>query len=404
MTIDELIAAMQAILDSAMASEGDGASASERPLTEEEAARYEDLERQLMTARKSDEIQKRQAAYRTAAPKAMFGVTEAANDEVHTRAFNAFLRTGTFDRDTVQFRAQSEAIGSAGGFLVPNGFRDMIVERRVQFGGLGNEAESLSTAMGNPLPWIVNDDTSAANAEITPESGLWDTGADLVFATRSLGAYKYTTVGASQLPLKVSYELLQDSAFDLPSWIARKFGERIARKQAVDWVNGSGVGEPVGILNAGLTNTAGIASAAPGPTYAELLAIVHALDPAYREGAKWLMNDATLAKIQGRVDTTGRPLLWNQDGSLAAGLTGQMLLGFPVVIDQAMPNTANGVKSIVFGNLRDTYVIRRVKDFALVVLNELFAQNGQVGYMGWERADGMVQDPFAAITVSSAGA
>jgi HK97 family phage major capsid protein len=54
-------------------------------------------------------------------------------------------------------------------------------------------------------------------------------------------------------------------------------------------------------------------------------------------------------------------------------------------------------KSIVFGNLRDAYVVREVKAFEMITLNELYAQNGQVGFMGWARYDGMVQDPNAAV-------
>jgi HK97 family phage major capsid protein len=42
-------------------------------------------------------------------------------------------------------------------------------------------------------------------------------------------------------------------------------------------------------------------------------------------------------------------------------------------------------------------VVREVKAFEMITLNELYAQNGQVGFMGWARYDGMVQDPNAAI-------
>ncbi len=267
-----------------------------------------------------------------------------------------------------------------------------------------NAAEKLNTSDGRPLMWITNDEapttaTAGNYAEITPENELWDTGADLAFGTRSLGAFKYTTVGASSLPLKVSYELLQDSAFDLRGFIAKKFADRIARKLARDLILGTGVNEPQGIISTqgGIASTT--ARAAAAPTYAELLAVVHSLDPAYREGASWLMNDATLALVRGIVDGANRPLLWNTSDDLSGSLKGMTLLGYPVVIDQAMPTStdASANKSIVFGNLKDAYVVREVKAFEMVVLNELYAQYGQVGFMGWARYDGMVQDPNAAV-------
>lgn len=396
MTVEEILAALQAIIDGARQQNDDGTE-TERALTEEEMARYEKLEADLIVARKSAELVKRNAAYRTVNSKAGFKATEK-HEDTYSRAFETYLRTGKPSSDLIS-RAQGEGTGSAGGFLVPDEWRDLIVEKLKNFGGLMNAAEKLNTSDGRPLSWLTNDDTSAANAEITPEHGLWDTGADLVFGTRTLGAYKYTTVGASSLPLKVSFELLQDSAFDLRNFIAKKFAQRIARKLAVDLVTGSGVNEPQGIISTSGGIASSTARAGAAPTYAELLAIVHALDPEYREGASWLMNDATLALVQGVVDTTGRPLLWNNSNDLSATLKDVTLLGYPVVIDQAMPTStdASTNKSIVFGNLSDAYVVREVKAFEMITLNELYAQNGQVGFMGWARYDGMVQDPNAAI-------
>lgn len=387
MSVDEIIAALQAIIDNA-----NGA-----PLAADDVARYEALEAQLQSVRKTEEIVKRQAAYGTViTPRVNLGT--AAPDAV-TRSFDAFLRTGRAD-DMIQ-RAQSEGSGAAGGYLVPTTFQNKITEHLKAYGGLMNEAESISTNDGGPLYWLTNDDVLATEASIVPENGVIPTtGADVVFGTRALSAWKYGTGGASNLPLKVSYELLQDSAFDITGFLAKKMAERIARKFAVDLISGSGVAEPQGLLNGSLTNSGVTLASATAPTYAELLSIVHSLDPAYRAGAKWLFNDATLAAIEGIVDTTGRPLLWNAGTDLSGGF-GLTLLGFPVVIDQGMPALTGSTKVIVFGNLHDAYIVRQVKGFAVVTLNELYAINGQVGYFGWMRADGMVQDPFSAVYATS---
>lgn len=399
MTVEEILAALQAIIDGARDEDG-----AERPMTEDEMARYEALEKDLEVARKSEEIVKRNAAYRTVKGGFVTGTAATKSDDTYERAFEHFIRTGQQNSDLIS-RAQGEGIGSAGGFLVPDSWRDKIVEKLLNYGGLMNKAENITTADGAPLSWLTNDDTAAGTAEITPEHALWDTGADLTFGTRSLSAYKYTTVGASSLPLKVSFELLQDSAFDLRGFIAKKFAQRIARKLADDLVNGTGVNEPQGIISTqgGISSTTARAASA-SPTYAELLAAVHALDPDYRDGASWLMSDATLAKVRGVVDTTGRPLLWNTSDDMSGSLKGLTLLGYPVVIDQAMPDSAasGGAKSILFGNLNDAYIVRQVKAFELIVLNELYAQYGQVGFMGWARYDGMVQDPNAAIVLPDA--
>jgi len=151
-----------------------------------------------------------------------------------------------------------------------------------------------------------------------------------------------------------------------------------------------------------ITTLGAIASNAVGPTYGELLATVLALDPAYRTNAKWVMNDASYGKVMALVDTTGRPLV-NQSIDSISGKIGQpSLLGYPVVIDQAMPAMAASAKFLAFGDIAEAYVIRRVKDITLVTLNELYAANGQTGFMSWARADGAVQNVNAVVVRTAA--
>lgn len=399
MGVEEILTALQAILDGAKNEEG-----ADRALTEDELSRYEKLEADLVVARKSAEVIKRHAAYKaTAIPAVVGGKAPDAEDTV-TRAFNEYLRTGNKNIEGIQ-RAQGEATGSAGGYLVPEGFRQKMIEKRKAFGGIAENAESISTDSGNPLPWPLNDDVDNLGG-IVAEGAVVTTNpnADLVFSTRTLGAYKYGSGGASNLPLKVSWELAQDSAFDLAGFVARKLGERIARAQAADWVVGTGVGEPQGLLSAqGGISAATAISSNTAPTYADLVTIVHDLDPAYREGAVWVFNDAFLEVLRKMEDTTDRPLFgslnsWSMEG--APG--GSTLLGFPVIIDQACPAPSAGNSFGFFGNLREAYVIRRVKATTMVTLNELYAVNGQIGYLAWERADGMVQDPNAGVLLEAA--
>lgn len=387
MTIEEIMARMQAVLDGA---EG-------RSLSDDEVETYTGLEKELDSARRTEEIRARQKAYSTPTGGLQINAKTATDgDDTLERAFEHYLRTGVANQDISELRAQAEGSGSAGGYLVPDGFRTKIVERMKSFGGLQAEAEQLDTASGNSLEWPTLDDTSNS-AEIVPENAAASSaGADLVFGTKTLGAYKYEATGAGNLPLKVSWELLQDSAFDIQGLISRKLGERIARKLAVDLITGTGVGEPQGILTPATAVEMFVSSAAP--TYAELVTFVHRLDPDYRASAKWLMNDATLGALRKMVDGNNRPLWLPQNESgMGGAMPGGTLLGYPVVIDQAMPDMGDDTTPIVFGDLREAYVVRRVKDITLVVLNELYAVNGQVGFMAWARFDGAVQNDWAYI-------
>lgn len=386
-TVEEILAALQAIIDSA---EG-------RPLSDEEVQRYETLEGQLRTVQRSDQIRSRQAAYVTpvAGLAAVVHTGAARTDDTLTRAFDHYLRTGRENADLVELRAQGTSPDSAGGFLVPETMRNKIVDRLKTFGGLATAVEEITTSSGEPLRWPTLDDTAnvgvIAPENTAPASG----GADLVFGEKVLGAFKYVAPGAGQLPLRVSVELLQDSAFDVQGLVERKLGERIGRAQAVHWVTGNGTTEPFGI-DTGISVAVDTFDAAT-PTYDELVDAVHQVDPAYRMNAVWSFNDATMAQIEKVLDANGRPLLNPAAEGIATGPHTTTLLGYPVVIDQAWPtySDATATKWGVFGDLRSGYVIRRVKDLTLIVNPYSRANEGQVEYTLWARADGVPQDTAA---------
>lgn len=385
------------------------AGAEGRSFTEDEATQYEALEAELREAQRVEqrdaELRSRHANYRTpVAPAVNIGARADRDEDAELRAsWDRYLRSGQVDTELAQYRAQAEATGAAGGFLVPDGFRNKLVERMKAFGGIASIAETISTDSGQTLPWPTIDDT-ANSGEIVAEGGTFASGADLVFGTRNLQAYKFMAGGASNLPLKISVELLQDSAVDIAGLVSRKLGERLARVQATKWAVGTGVNEPQGLLSStnGLTAATAISSNS-APTYANLLAIVHDLDPAYRgDGCRWVFNDAFLEKVRGIVDLDGRPLLWNSNASLGGDPGGMTLLGFPVTIDQGCPDPSASNRFGAFGQIAEAYVVRRVKGITLVTLNELYAANGQVGYMAWERADGCIQNANAAVAMVAA--
>ncbi len=398
-TIEEITARMTAIMTAADARPED-----ERALTDPEVTEYEALEAELATVNRNVQLRSRHAAYMTPiagrTPPAAAG---AGNDEVLDRAFDSYLRTGQQNMDLVELRAQGVGVDSTGGYLVPDGFRTKLVERRKAFGGIASVVENITTETGAPLPWPTIDDT-ANSGEIVAEHATGAGGADATFGTgTALGAYRYMALGANNLPLRISVELLQDAAFDVAGKVAGWLGKRIARKQAVDWVQGDGSGEPKGINYRAATIELATGNAI---TYAKLVDVVHAVDPDYRDGARWAFNDATAGVIQKLVDDNGRPLwLPATSGDLSSGLPGGTLLGYPVTIDQAFPDIADSTGAAaegfaVFGNLLEGYVIRHVRDVVVFVDPYTRAAYGEVQYHAWARADGTIQDSYAYVAVA----
>jgi HK97 family phage major capsid protein len=395
MTRDELLEAMRALIE----------AAADEPLAEEEAERYEQLEKQLAVLDKDIEIRARQKAYETPGRTDLHVHTGSAPpaEEERAQAFDRYLRNPMDRGLQAEFRAQSVGTDSAGGFTVPEVFRQKLTERLVAYGGLANEVETITTSAGEDMRWPTLDDTANRGVITAENTAPASAGADLVFGEITLGAFKYVAPGAGNLPLRVSVELLQDSAFDIQSLVARKLGERIARQQAIDWVTGTGTTEPFGI---GTSTGPSQVFAGVAPDKDEFIDALHDVDPDYRDSAVWVFNDATLAFVEKMEDSQGRPLL---QPYAAAGIdsnisAGRMLLGHRVVIDQAFPTYLDGVAQVfgVFGNVREGYIIRRVKDVQLIVDPYTRMNEGQVQYSVWARADGNVQNPNAFTTLENA--
>ena len=393
MNIEQIQAAMTAIIDAA---EG-------RQLTDEEVTQYEDLEGQLQAARRDTQIRARQAAYQTVAPgqlAAVAHVGEPVDDWAdYNRAFENYLRTGKPNSDLMQpTNAQSAGTDSEGGYTVSPQFRQKLVEVRKAYGGLASVVDTFSTSTGATLEYPSLDDTSNEGS-ITSEGSAVASGADLDFGTVSLGAFKYTSAGSgSNLPLRVSVELLQDSEFDIERLVARALGTRVQRKQARDWVVGTGTTLPFGIADdASITADDSLATA-DTVTYQDLLNLETPLDPEYEQGALWVMNKKSWNRVRAIVDTAGRPIVMPQASSGAGTAPARELLGYPVLIDQGMPDLGSaGNIWTALGDWMEAYVIRRVAPFTLVVDPYSRAVNGQVQYHGWERADGKVQNRSAYV-------
>lgn len=389
-TIEEITAAMTALID----------SAADRSLTEEEVTQYEGFENELKSVQRSQEIRNRNAAYNTVVNPAGTPRRGAATEDTYDNAFWNYVRSGGKATDGLQIsNDQSEGVGSQGGYLVPPLFRQKLIERLKAFGGIGAVASRYTTGNGNPVEWPTIDDTANVG-EIVQEGNTFSSQADLAFGTNGLGAYSYVAGGGAGNPLRLSLELIQDSAFDLEGLLTRLLATRINRIQAVHFAVGTGVAQPLGLV----TGKTLVQSAAnTGLTYEDLVTYVHSVDPAYRANARWVMNDLTFAAIKKIKNPTSGDYVYIGGGTNNIQTPSQepgMLLDFPVTIDQALPayvNASPTTPAIVFGDIEQGYVIRDVKDVQLLVNPYTRMANRQVEFTAWARADATQQDSNAYV-------
>ncbi len=278
-------------------------------------------------------------------------------------------------------RALSAVTGAAGAFTVPEGFHQQIIEALKTFSGM-RLARSfiLNTESGNDLPVPTSDDTGNTGAIIAENTTVGEQ--DVAFGQLIFNAYMYT----SKI-VKVPLQLLQDSAFSMEQFLARKLGERIGRITNTHFTTGDGASKPNGVVTASTLGKTGASGQTDSIIYDDLVDLKHQVNRAYRGQAEWMMNDLTVAAITKLVDGQGKPL-W------AAGLkegAPDTILNHPYITNDDMPIMAANAKSVLFGDFSN-YWIRDVLGITLIRLGERYMDSLQVGFLAISRHDGNLVD------------
>lgn len=301
-----------------------------------------------------------------------------ASDE-YKKAFWNVMRTKNPKSDV--FNSLSIGDDTEGGYLVPDEFERTLIQTLEEENIFRKLAKVIQTSSGDKkIPVVVTKGTASwlDEGEEYEES-------DSVFGQTSIGAYKLGTM------IKVSDELLNDSIFNIESYISTEFARRIGAKEEEAFLVGDGIGKPTGIFNATGGAELGItAGSATAITADEIIDLVYSLKAPYRKNASFIMNDATIKAIRKLKDGQGQ-YLWQP--SLTAG-TPDTLLNRPVYTSAYAPILEAGAKTIAFGDFGYYWIADR-QGRSFKRLNELFATSGQVGFLGSQRVDGKLILPEA---------
>ena len=301
-----------------------------------------------------------------------------ASDE-YKKAFWNIMRAKNPRYDVVN--ALQIGTDSEGGYLAPDEFERTLVTALEEEDIFRKLAKVIQTSSGDRKIPVVTTHGSASwldEEELIPES-------DEAFGQTSIGAFKLGTF------IKVSDELLNDSVFDLQSYIASEFARRIGHKEEDAFFVGDAAGKPTGIFHTTGGAQVGVTTAgSTALTVDEVIDLFYSLKSPYRRNAVFVMNDATVKAIRKLKDGQGQ-YLWQP--AMTAN-TPDSILNRPVYTSAYVPTIAAGAKSIAFGDFGYYWIADR-QGRSFKRLNELFATTGQVGFMATQRVDGKLILPEA---------
>lgn len=315
-------------------------------------------------------------------------------DGKYADAFADYLKRGfTPNFDT---RALSAGTGADGGFLPSEGFYAQL-QKSIQ-----QETSILNLCRRIPVGTF----TTNLTLEVDFTSTDFDSGATEGWAGEggAVGEYSPTyanvtfTGNALRRVVKVSKELVADAPsrggdFSIESIVANRLGQLFAHSIEHALWQGNGTNKPQGITSASLTAGDTLGSAGT-LTADELIDFVYALPQKYRVSPTCAIvaHDSffkAVRKLKHAVTTSGTiPYLWEE--SFQAGEPAR-LLGIPVYASPyatTFGTTASATLAVI-GDFQH-FVMAERSGMEVQVLRELYAGNGQIGYMGEMRLDAKI--------------
>lgn len=295
-----------------------------------------------------------------------------ASDE-YREAFWTAMRIGNTGVTPEIRNALEVGTDSEGGYLVPEEFERTLIMALDENNIFRKFAKKITTGGDRLIPTL---ETRGTASWIDEEAAY--TESDVSFGQKTLGAYKLATL------IKISDELLADSAFNMSAFIASEFGRRMGRAEEEAFFTGNGTNKPTGILDGTNGAAAGVTAAATNAiTFNEIIDLYHSLKSPYRPRAIFIVNDDTVKNLR-KIKDQNDQYVWQP--SVSAG-TPDMLLGHAVYTSEFMPKMAAGNAAMLFGDLSNYWIADRGA-YSFKRLNELYAATGQVGFRGSKRVDG----------------
>jgi HK97 family phage major capsid protein len=280
----------------------------------------------------------------------------------------------------------STTTGSEGGYTVQPIVAGTLIETLKDYGAMRRVAQREVTATGVDMSWPTTDGTSETGEIVAQNASA--SNSDPSFGTVPLNVQKF---GSKVIAIPI--ELLQDSSIDIVAMVMRRMRDRIGRAQNGFYTTGTGTNQPKGLVTAAGIGKTGTTGQTLTVIYDDLVDMTDSIDPAYQEGTlKWMFGQTMRRTVRKIKDTAGRPI-WTP--SYDAGITQKtpdMLMGYPLEVNNDMPVPAANALSMAFGNLNE-YIVRDSMEVTIFRFDDsVYAVKGQVGFLAWARSGGNLLD------------
>ena len=369
----------------------DRAESEKRDMTAEERTQWEKIMGDAQKLKGDIDTAERQAALELEVGGQNYNPQPpSAPEQRRLDAFRRFLVTG----DQAEYRALANDSDASGGFLHA---AEQFVARLIK--GLDNQVFVRKYA--TILPLTSSDSLGAPSLTDDISDPVWTTevadvseDSTMAFGRRSL------TPGQLSKLLKVSMKLLRTSALPVEQIVADRMSYKFGVAQENNFLNGDGANEPLGIFEAhddGIPTTRDVSTdnTATAITADGLTNAKFAMKGQYRGKARWIFHRDAMKAISKLKDGEGQ-YLWRT--GIANGEP-DTLLGIPVDESEYVPNTFTA--GLYVGALAcwEYYWIAELQGMEMQRLNERFATNSQIGFIGRMYADGAPVLPEAFVRV-----
>lgn len=303
-------------------------------------------------------------------------------DAIEVKAFDKWLRKGEDGLTPEELKALSTDSDPDGGYRVPVQRSNRIIQKLTEISPIRRLATVETITLGDTLE-IPREDGEFDAAWVGERESRPNTG------TAKFGVEKITAHEMYAAPL-ASQKMLEDAGFDVENWINRKITEKFAKLEGQAFVNGDGVGKPLGLLAApGVTELP--SGSANGITADALIDMFYELPAEYAQNGTWLMRRSTIREIRKLKDSQGN-YLW-QPG--IAGVAPATILDRPYVEVPDMPEIAANAYAVIFGDIRRAYVVVNRRDIRM--LRDPYSKKPWVEFYTTYRVGGKVVQPDAIV-------